>query len=68
MPERFIESVEEYPVFQLTDPHERFGFLGGNVEVPDELIERYKRAMVEWTEVQSQIRLLGISAGLQLPA
>ena len=44
---------ERYPDYGLYEPSDIFG--EANVEVPEELFERYKRALAEYNAVQREI-------------
>ena len=44
---------ERWPDYGLYEPSDIFG--EANVEVPEELFERYKRALAEYNAVQEEI-------------
>ena len=44
---------ERYPDYALNEPSDIFG--KANVEVPEELYERYKKALAEYNAVQREI-------------
>ena len=44
---------ERWPDYGLYEPNDIFG--EANVEVPEELFERYKRALAEYNAVQREI-------------
>ena len=52
-----IDKDEWYPVYCLSEVKDSYGF-GDTLEIPDELLKRYRLAEKEFHEVQEELKQL----------